>query len=217
VRFLLASTNLLSVARRGTPIRHLSAFARSSGALITNATHDEGESSPTAPEKRHYWAYWTISGAENLAGYRQGGYHLVSINDVYANGRYQVVNKLGSGGFATIWLARDHHTNSYVALKICRAEGNDHMSREVAALGALTNAGAPVPDVFDVFEVEGINGKHRCYAMSVSASSLDTALGYSVLSIEMARAVCARIALIISTIHASGYCHGGEGFHLQHI
>jgi tRNA A-37 threonylcarbamoyl transferase component Bud32 len=86
------------------------------------------------------------------------------------------------------------------------------MNREVAALRALTDAGAAVPEVFDVFEVEGINGKHLCYAMSVSASSLDSVLrGYD-MPIEIARAVCARIDLIISTIHSGGYCHGGEEF-----
>lgn len=179
---------------------------------MTTSTQGSGESPPAAPAERHYWAYWTIPGAENLHGYRPGGYHLVDINDVYSNGRYQVVNKLGSGGFATIWLARDHQAERYVALKICRAESGDHMNREVAVLRTLTDAGAAVPEVFDVFEVEGINGKHSCYAMSVAACSLDDALEDEVLSIEMARAVCARIALIISTTHSIGYCHGGEDF-----
>jgi hypothetical protein len=77
-------------------------------------------------------------------------------------------------------------------------------------LRALTAAGAAVPEVFDVFEVEGINGKHPCYAMSVSASSLDRALHNGVLPIEVARAICARMTLVISSIHSNGYCHGGK-------
>jgi hypothetical protein len=51
-------------------------------------------------QQKNTFGYWTISGAANLKGYRPGGYHLVNIRDVYSNGRYQVVNKLSSGGFA---------------------------------------------------------------------------------------------------------------------
>ncbi len=44
---------------------------------------------------------------EILAEYRFGGYHPVSLGDTFAAGRYEVVHKLGWGGFSTVWLARN--------------------------------------------------------------------------------------------------------------
>ena len=55
---------------------------------------------------------------EDLEKYCFDGLHPVSINDVFADGRYKVLHKLGSGGFCTVWLVRDQ-TNS--TLKILTA------------------------------------------------------------------------------------------------
>ncbi len=45
--------------------------------------------------------------AEPLARYRKGGYHPTHLGDMLNNGRYNIVHKLGWGGYATVWLARD--------------------------------------------------------------------------------------------------------------
>jgi len=45
---------------------------------------------------------------ENLDDYCKGGYHPVEPGQVYKNGRYTVVRKLGWGHFSTVWLARDN-------------------------------------------------------------------------------------------------------------
>jgi serine/threonine-protein kinase SRPK3 len=45
---------------------------------------------------------------EEISGYCPGGYHPVHVGDVFANGRYTVVRKLGWGHFSTVWLARDN-------------------------------------------------------------------------------------------------------------
>lgn len=44
---------------------------------------------------------------ERIDKYRPGGYHPVSIEDTFSNGRYKVYNKLGHGGSSTVWLALD--------------------------------------------------------------------------------------------------------------
>lgn len=44
---------------------------------------------------------------ERIDKYRPGGYHPVSIDDTFSNGRYQIYNKLGFGGFSPVWLALD--------------------------------------------------------------------------------------------------------------
>lgn len=45
--------------------------------------------------------------AEPLERYRKGGYHPTHLGDTFKDGRYKIVHKLGWGGYATVWLARD--------------------------------------------------------------------------------------------------------------
>lgn len=45
--------------------------------------------------------------AEPLHRYRSGGYHPVALGDLFNNGRYKVLHKLGWGGYSTVWAARD--------------------------------------------------------------------------------------------------------------
>lgn len=44
---------------------------------------------------------------EDMEDYKKGGYHYVSVGDVFHNGRYVILRKLGWGHFSTVWLARD--------------------------------------------------------------------------------------------------------------
>ncbi len=58
---------------------------------------------------------------ENIDLYASGGLHPVSIGDVFADGRYKVLHKLGFGGSSTIWLARYSVSGILVALKVLAA------------------------------------------------------------------------------------------------
>lgn len=57
------------------------------------------------------------SDEEGAQNYKEGGYHVVNLNDVFYD-RYIVVQKLGWGHFSTVWLCKDTKFNTYVAMKV---------------------------------------------------------------------------------------------------
>lgn len=54
-----------------------------------------------------------------------GGYHPVHIGDVYKNGQYKVIRKLGWGHFSTVWLVEDTQTGVTGALKASSMPAHD--------------------------------------------------------------------------------------------
>lgn len=54
---------------------------------------------------------------EGIEDYKAGGYHPVHIGEVIMD-RYVIIQKLGWGHFSTVWLAKDHKYDTYVALKV---------------------------------------------------------------------------------------------------
>ncbi|KID85148.1 protein kinase domain-containing protein [Metarhizium guizhouense ARSEF 977] len=95
-----------------------------------------GQGLAQAYRDQYHW----IDGAESLEKYTRGGYHPVMIGDVL-NKRYQIVDKLGHGGYSTVWLARDTQQELYVALKVGISDSRLH---ETAILkGSPTSSLAP--------------------------------------------------------------------------
>jgi len=66
----------------------------------------------------------------SIDDYRLGGYHPVGIGDVFAQGRYRIVNKLGYGSSSTVWLARDR-LGKLMTLKIMRADLSSNLVDEI--------------------------------------------------------------------------------------
>lgn len=54
-----------------------------------------------------YIATEMVRTEEKLSRYRPGGLHPVEIGSSFKQGRYTVANKLGHGGFSTVWVAYD--------------------------------------------------------------------------------------------------------------
>lgn len=118
---------------------------------------------------------------EDIGDYKQGGYHPVAIGDLFKDGRYQIVRKLGWGHFSTVWLAKDHHNNmNYVALKVVRAAPHytETALDEIRILKRVKTADPDHPgmeyivNLYDDFVHEGPNGKHICMVFEVLGENL---------------------------------------------
>jgi serine/threonine-protein kinase SRPK3 len=154
----------------------------------------------------------------------------VSIGDVFADGRYKVLHKLGFGGSSTIWLARDSVSGTLVALKVLAAfkstKPKDEIEeliifRKLDSLIASTHNAARhnIQMIKDSFMEEGSNGTHVClvselagpsvYAMSVFCSE-GRMEGSKRLRGDLAREVAKQTATVMELMHSAGLIHGGS-------
>ncbi|KAI1122750.1 kinase domain-containing protein [Nemania abortiva] len=154
---------------------------------------------------------------EDFEEYTIGGYHPTRIGDTFHHGRYEVVHKLGWGGYSTIWLARDKHLQRYVSLKILVA-GESSKSTEGVILRMLASGGDPthpgrrfIPLLLDEFSFDGPNGHHTCLVQEPAgcniSKSKEDAPGFMFL-VETARSIAAQLILGVSYLHSRGLCHG---------
>ncbi|KAG5960454.1 hypothetical protein E4U57_008194 [Claviceps arundinis] len=109
--------------------------------------------------------------AESLHRYEPGGYHPVALGDVLKDGRYKILHKLGWGGHATTWAAKDQKDDRYVAVKIMVSKVEE--SRELNMLQALSTlpkdhpGSSYVNHVLDDFTLVGPNGTHNCLVLEL--------------------------------------------------
>lgn len=154
--------------------------------------------------------YNWIDGAESLDKYRPGSYHPVMLGDEL-HGRYRIVDKLGFGGYSTIWLARDAHLNRYVAIKVRIADATPF---EIHALKALSSSSThpgqkSIPLPLDEFRVQGPNGTHVCYTMAPARCNLREVSFSRLFPLEVAQALSGHLTLAIAYTHSQGYIHRG--------
>ncbi|KAJ5165126.1 uncharacterized protein N7500_006956 [Penicillium coprophilum] len=175
----------------------------------------------TTMSKKHCVEYNWIEGVERLEEYQPGGYHPIMVGDVL-HGRYKIVDKLGFGGYSTVWLARDAYLNRYVTLKVSIADSIQHETNVLKALSVLPSSSSPVhpgrglvPVFLDEFEVRGPNGKHICYTMAPAQCNLREVSFSRLFPLKVARALSYRLVQAVAYTHSQGYVHGD--IHLNNI
>jgi Protein kinase domain len=78
---------------------------------------------------------------------------MLAPNETIGDGRYRLLRKLGAGGMASVWLARDHRLDRDVAVKVIADSLADdpawltRFEREARAAAAVSH-----PNVVSIFE-----------------------------------------------------------------
>lgn len=146
------------------------------------------------------------------------------IDDLLHN-RYRIVDKLGFGGYSTVWLAQDETSQRFVAVKV-GISGSSSSRREAAILqhlfgstarsqnqgldaAAKVTADYALPRILDTFDVSGSNGIHTCYTLTPCQGSLKEASFSRLFTVQVARALAARLTRAVAYIHSRGIVHGG--------
>ncbi|KAJ3187681.1 serine/threonine protein kinase, CMGC group [Gaertneriomyces sp. JEL0708] len=119
---------------------------------------------------------------EDLEDYCKGGYHPVNIGDVFNEGRYSILRKLGWGHFSTVWLAHDHKFDRPVALKIVKSAPHytETALDEIKLLDKVVSANREsaerkcVVELYDWFKHRGPHGTHVAMAFEVLGPNLLT-------------------------------------------
>lgn len=117
---------------------------------------------------------------EDMEDYRRGGYHYISVGDVFHEGRYVTLRKLGWGHFSTVWLARDTVKNRHVALKVVKSATHytETAIDEIKLLERVVSANPDAPgrkyvvELLDHFMHRGPNGSHVCMVFEVLGENL---------------------------------------------
>ncbi|KAF9909911.1 serine/threonine protein kinase, CMGC group [Linnemannia zychae] len=117
---------------------------------------------------------------EDMEDYKRGGYHYIAVGDVFHEGRYITLRKLGWGHFSTVWLARDTVENRHVALKVVKSAAHytETAVDEIKLLEKVVKANPDAPgrkyvvELLDHFMHRGPNGLHVCMVFEVLGENL---------------------------------------------
>ncbi|KAE8313934.1 kinase-like protein [Aspergillus transmontanensis] len=166
--------------------------------------------------KKQSPGYHGTYGVERLEKYQPGGYHPISIGDVFQE-RYRVVHKLCYGTYSTTWLCRDEKSDMYVAVKVGTGDSNH---QEAAVLDLLNNTPPSlskhpgrrmIPLIQDRFVLHGPNGTHPCYVTTPARCSVSGSKDGSykrLFQADTARSLVAQLVLAVEYTHAAGVVHG---------
>ncbi|VDB86844.1 unnamed protein product [Peniophora sp. CBMAI 1063] len=153
---------------------------------------------------------------ESTLRYRPGGLHPVLLGDVIcsANTRYHIVQKLGWGGSATVWLAQNLASLEWYSLRIraagCADEGEDEVIEQL-----VSKAHSPhLPVIAETFSITGPNGTHTVTVSDV-ISPLDTTLRQLPPGSVDLKAIVRGLVEGVTHMHNAGIVHGD--LHIRNV
>ena len=137
---------------------------------------------------------------------REGG---LKAGDFLADGRFQLIRKVGRGGFAGVWKAYDRKTTLYVAIKVLHLQySEDQTRRERFARGALRMAELQHPNIVRVREECQEDGGYHFFVMEyVPGGDLLQAVKKGSLKLEDRWRIILQVGDALQYAHEHGIIH----------
>ncbi len=123
-------------------------------------------------------------------------------------GHFEVLERLGAGGFGEVYRARDTKLARDVAVKVLPGdaleseEGRKRFEREARALAALNH-----PGIAAIYSFEEIGGKHLIVMELVEGQTLDKRIASGPLALDEILSLALQIAEALAAAHAKGIVH----------
>ncbi|KAL4938853.1 hypothetical protein BDV06DRAFT_231493 [Aspergillus oleicola] len=153
---------------------------------------------------------------ETLSWYSPDGFYPVKIGEVFQS-RYQVVGKLGYGGYSTIWLCRDLRQHAYVTLKVfernsAESQRESKTYHHLNSLSVGDHAGATlIRKALDSFQISTTEGDFQCLVhppLGISLYDFRNHLRAKVLPEKMVKLTLVHLLLALDYLHTeAGIIH----------
>lgn len=94
---------------------------------------------------------------------------------MYVSDRYEIIEKIGSGGMSYVYKAKDHTLNRFVAIKVLKSEFSDDQNFLAKfRIEAQSAAGLVHPNIVNVYDVGSENGLNYIVMEYVEGITLKT-------------------------------------------
>ena len=128
---------------------------------------------------------------------------------MFLSGRYEILDKIGSGGMSDVYRAKDHKLNRYVAVKVLKSEFNSDLSfisrfrTEAHAAASLSH-----PNIVNVYDVGDEDDLHYIVMELVDGITLKTYIAKKgKLEIRETIGIAMQVAQGLEAAHAQHIVH----------
>lgn len=139
-----------------------------------------------------------------------GGYHPVYIGEMFNNGRYKILHKLGWGHFSTVWMVNDLETGSQAAMKVVKSASHytEAARDEVMLLSRIKERSIGIDhrcvQLLDSFDHIGPNGRHVCMVFEVLGDNLLSLIrlyNHQGIPLSMVRHITKQVLMALEYLH----------------
>lgn len=130
-------------------------------------------------------------------------------NGMFLQNRYEIISKIGSGGMADVYKAKDHKLNRFIAVKVLKKEfREDKAFISKFRVEAQSAAGLAHPNIVNVYDVGEEAGVNYIVMELVEGITLKEYIGNKGhLSVREATSIALQISAGLEAAHNNGIIH----------